>query len=112
MTFDPNRPVQTRDGRPARILCTDLKGDQPIAAAIRGAGGNETVSEFGENGQWLVGETSDTDLINVPEKRTVWVNIYEDGYTSRYPTRELADIGACRARIACVPLTYTVGEGL
>ena len=27
MTFDPTKPVWTRNGKPARIVCTDLKRD-------------------------------------------------------------------------------------
>ena len=30
--LDINKPVQTRDGQPARILCTDKKGNLPILA--------------------------------------------------------------------------------
>ena len=36
--FDPNKPVQTRDGRKARIICTDANKDSgnhyPIVALV------------------------------------------------------------------------------
>lgn len=32
--FDPTKPVQTRDGRKARIICTDAKGVLPIIALV------------------------------------------------------------------------------
>jgi len=32
--FDPSKPVQTRDGLPARIICTDAKCDFPIIGLI------------------------------------------------------------------------------
>ena len=39
--FDPTKPVQTRDGREARIICTDVerKGDWPIVALIKTSDG-------------------------------------------------------------------------
>lgn len=38
MTLDPNKPVRTRDGCAAHILCTDLKKDMyTIAAAVAGS---------------------------------------------------------------------------
>lgn len=56
-----------------------------------------------------------------PEKRTVWVNIYServnknhDGVPSGvWETRRIVDAAALDdKRIACVPVTFTEGEGL
>lgn len=55
------------------------------------------------------------DFINVPEKRTVWVNVYAHRIGGPYLSKADADDDyrfATDTRIACVPLTYTVGEGL
>jgi hypothetical protein len=108
MTFDPSKPVQTRDGRPARILCTDIKHpNYSIAAAYTNQFGVEIISSYTTDG--ISSGHGSVDLINVPEKRTVWVNVYP---SLGYPTKALADKCAATDRIACVPLTYTVGEGL
>jgi len=41
MSFDPTKPVQTRDGRKARILYTDIKSGYPIVALTTEPGGVE-----------------------------------------------------------------------
>ena len=44
---NPNREVVTREGKPVRILCTDLDdNDYPVAAAIR----NRHVDKFTADG--------------------------------------------------------------
>lgn len=74
MTFDPMKPVQTRDGRKARILATDIKGPFPIAAVIDRIGGiGERVETYSSEG--CLGTFSDNcpgDLVNIPERRSVF----------------------------------------
>lgn len=78
-TFDPTKPVQTRDGRKARILCVDIESQSyPIVAAIKGVR-SETVESFTSEGRsWLESE-SDDDLINIPPQvvKTYYKNIYD-----------------------------------
>jgi cell wall assembly regulator SMI1 len=117
MTFDPSKPVMTRDGRTARILCTDLAGQQPIAAAVMRRDGVESLSTHYANGEFWSPSARHHDLINVPEERTVWVNVFEDlkidhGWASKEEADTAALKGAMIARIACIPLTYEIGEGL
>lgn len=47
-----------------------------------------------------------------PKSNTVWVNVYPDGDVTMWHSKALADGVAGGERIACVPLTYTEGEGL
>ena len=49
------------------------------------------------------------DLINVPERIEGWVNIYP---TKIDDTKEKADQSAGGSRIACIHVSFTVGEGL
>ena len=68
-TFDPTKPVQTRDGRKAVILPTldlDGAGSYPITAACEKADGWE-VDSFTADGNTWDGEERDSDLINIPE---------------------------------------------
>ena len=69
MTFDPTKPVQTRDGRKARILCTDAKGGQPIVALVTTFDNEaEHVVRFrSDGGCYSRGADPVHDLINVPE---------------------------------------------
>jgi hypothetical protein len=93
MSFDPTKPVQTRDGRPARILATDIDDKfGKIAAAFRSKDGSkEFVDVFDKDGRAMPGGTETAhDLVNVP-KRTEWfVNLGDsyanlDGARSRWP---------------------------
>lgn len=70
---NPNRKVVSREGRPVRILCTDLDdADYPVAAAI----GNINPTTFTPNGQFQFGVETKYDLFFAPEKHEGWVNIY------------------------------------
>jgi len=69
MPFDPKKPVQTRDGRKARILATDLLGVHPIAVAIRESN-YEIIEERYADGTTKRYPGDDDDLVNVPEMET------------------------------------------
>lgn len=60
---EDNVKVVTRDGRNPRILCTDLKGDRKIAAALINDRNNEYVLEYYANGKLYANDNeSDADL--------------------------------------------------
>ena len=42
-TKDPSRKVVTRDGKPARVICTDLKHKYPVIAALDYGYGEERI---------------------------------------------------------------------
>jgi hypothetical protein len=79
MTFDPNKPVQTRDGRKARIIATDAAGDYPIVVLVT-EDGIEQAAQHRADGTWHA--SGRHDLINVPERRTVedCMGLDSDGY--------------------------------
>ena len=73
------KPVCTRDGRKARIICFDLKNDEyPIVAAV-GNDSSETLFSYTTNGEIADGIESDKDLMMLPEKKEGWVNVYKIG---------------------------------
>lgn len=74
---NPSRKVVTRDGRNARIICTDKKGVCPIVALIERSDGvaEETVI-YKENGEVFGTTTTKYDLFFAPEKHEGWVNLY------------------------------------
>jgi hypothetical protein len=118
MKFDPTKPVQTRDGRKARIICTDAKGGNPIVALRTSENGKYEVMElYYEDGRCQASSPG-CDLINIPEKRTLdcWVNVYDRkcAPVCEYSSRSYADASAGPDRIACLHIVqeYTVGEGL
>jgi hypothetical protein len=75
--FDPSKPVQTRDGRPARIVATDVKNDEyPILALIAEEDDTEYEATFTAEGAFLNdGCENARDLVNVPETTTEYVNL-------------------------------------
>ena len=84
------KPVCTRDGRKARIICFDRRGDKfPIVALLDGC--NEEHSEVAETftneGLYEIGEKSSNDLMMLPEKKEGWVNVYKERI---YSTKEEA----------------------
>lgn len=84
--FDASKPVQTRSGKPARIISTDAVGvpctvgqsltsfsaQQPILALV-GEGENAEFEKYNADGTYFNpifdrDNTSDYDLINIPEE--------------------------------------------
>lgn len=81
---NPNREVVTRDGRKARIVCTDRAGlnTKPIVALITLPNGDEIVKCFWEDGIETMGvEENIYDLFFIPEKHEGWIiiNKWPDG---------------------------------
>lgn len=70
------KPVCTRDGRKARILCFDLKDkDFPISAAVELESDREIPMTYTLNGSYLLNEEDNRDLMMVSEKHEGWINI-------------------------------------
>ena len=86
------KPVCTRDGRMARIICFDRKGGTPIVGLIQ-EDGFETLATFTERGLCLINGAY--NLMMLPEKKEGWVNVDKrsngDVIISKpYPTRDEA----------------------
>ena len=112
------KPVCTRDGRKARIICFDGKGDQPIIALVEAKGNKDALIEKVEryfiNGHSVfeVRETNN-DLMMLPEKKEGWVNVYKgiDGITfSRHPhiskEKAIEEAGSLPGRIDTVKVFW------
>jgi hypothetical protein len=73
--FDPTKPVQTRDGRKARIICSDRKhpgGQLLLVSLITNSNGVEEVSLHAMNGSVLAISEHHNDLINIPVKVEIY----------------------------------------
>lgn len=90
------KPVCTRDGRKARIICFDAKGDPcPIIALVE-ENGIESAYHYDKNGQNAYNK-SKLDLMMLLEKKSGWVNIFVNGeYTvsNIYTTEQSAKVNA------------------
>ena len=72
------KPVYTRDGRKARIICFDRKSETPIIALVTELDGIESIYSYHNNGMWYSPEnTNGCDLMMLPEKKEGWVNVYK-----------------------------------
>ena len=78
---NPSKKVVTRDGRSARICCTDRKSEeQPIVALIASlTEDSEYVGTYRKDGIWSTcGCASELDLFFSPEKHEGWLNLFKD----------------------------------
>lgn len=111
------KPVCTRDGRKARIICFDKtppKGyeDFKIVALINN-NDNEDVHVFNEKGK-KYSEDCRSDLMMLPEKKTGWINIYPYQCKEKvamtgsyaYKTQKEAKEAASGDCIATIPIEW------
>ena len=90
------KPVCTRDGRKARIICFDAKcADTPIVALVSRDDGEILLRHY-RNGKLSDDKDSDADLMMLPEKKEGWVNIYDN--MIMYASEEEAKIGIATKR--------------
>ena len=81
------RKVMTKDGRDARILCVDAKGDYPVVALIPDGEGEykrDHPEMYTEDGCSYSGRMSFLDLFFAPEIHEGWVNVYEGADGNSY----------------------------
>ena len=91
------KPVCTRDGRKARLICFDKKGAYPIVALVNDYNEEEYIKNYDEFGKKFIGGETSDDLMMLPEKKEGWVNVYKGGLldTKSYPTKKEAFDKAC-----------------
>lgn len=80
--FDPTKPVQTRGGYLARIICTNKEVSEnynfPIVALIKlPTDVVERIEAYTSKGYYSASEVEHSlDLINIPEEKIGWINVY------------------------------------
>jgi hypothetical protein len=77
--LDITKPVKTYSGYPVKLIYTERKGDFPLVGLLY-VGGEEKVATWTADGRkyGAVPGINDMDLVNCPENRRGWVNIYKD----------------------------------
>lgn len=76
---NPTRPIVTRDGHAARIICTNrICKTHPILALLFEDEDNDTevVYQYTSQGEYFSNASSPHDLFFAPEKKEGWINIY------------------------------------
>lgn len=83
------KPVCTRDGRKARIICWDKKGLAPIVALIEHEN-SEIFLAYYNNGRHTIRERSDNDLMMLPEKKEGWIIIHKEAIYDKETAEKIA----------------------
>lgn len=112
-TFDPKKPVETRDGRKAFIDATDAKfpTGQTILGRIRSGSGNDTSYYWYSSGRSVLDRETTTDLVNVEPMTSRFLNVYSENVQSVVAiTREQANNIAGRGRIGVMELIFQGGR--
>ena len=114
--FDPTKPIKTRGGRKARIICTDAwsKGVKHIVALVSVEPGHESLIFYDQQGKYDAqgreGPNDYRDLVNVPEEtHQGFLNIYRiEGKACGvlHETQEDADFFDGGDREACIPIEW------
>ena len=79
------KPVCTRDGRRARIICFDMNSfnNHIIVALITEENGTESIYSYTSEGKWKETKT-ENDLMMLSKKKEGWVNIYKSDNGTYY----------------------------
>ena len=80
---NPSRKIVTREGKPARIICTDVKGASYSVLALVDKGDYEGPTLYTKKGEYSLGTECSYDLFFAPEKHEGWINLYksENGWS-------------------------------
>ena len=106
-----SKKLVTRDGRKARVICTDrLMEDFPICGLVD-ENEEEYYYSYTINGKHLIDSDGDADLFFAPEKKEGWINVYKDGdhfYSSMdiFKTKKEAEALSCNSCIATVKVEW------
>lgn len=77
---NPNRKVVTRDGKNARVICTDrVCSTHPVLALLfeDEDRDREEVYQYTSKGEYYPNASSPHDLFFVPVKKSGWINLYK-----------------------------------
>ena len=82
---NPSRKVVTRDGRPVRIICTDMKSyNEKIVGLIPSDTGIESIVTWTQQGKQYLNMDTPNDLFFAPEKHEGWINIFKVACANAY----------------------------
>lgn len=93
MTFDSTKPCRTRSGLEVELFSRRLeKASQPLIGIIRHPSGVECLHHWSLDGFFMPGPSNphEYDIENIPEHKTLWVNLYQN------PPTELPFLGCLR----------------
>ena len=95
---NPDRKIITRDGKDARIICTNRNHHKYSVVALIQKDCAEIVQCYTTEGRYMGGMQSAEDLFFAPEKKEGWVNMYKTRSGAAqigqiYSSKEEAEMG-------------------
>ena len=111
--IDPKKIYRTLDGREARVYAVDGRDDE-VHGAVKMVGGWVLCSwnYVGRCNNLAFGDFFNLIEVKPRIKREVWVNVYPDGVSMPFLTKEAANNYTPMAgRIACVKIVIDCEEG-
>lgn len=121
LKLEAGKTYLTRDGRKARVLCTDINGMYLVAVALQDKNSTrENITGYMPNGSfWSNILQSDSDLVSeYHEPKYWWVNVYRlDPFIgSKCESKNQADMVAHHykeyVRIALLKINQETGEAV
>jgi len=94
--LDATKPVQLRNGRKARIICTDSKvyPAYPVMALVEDERGSETVNYRKADGTSGLTLSCHIDLINIPVVRKEYRGVLSDGVNTMTESDKALDFSS------------------
>ena len=111
---NPSRKIITRDGKSARIICTNrLDENYPVLALINNED-YEMCYSYTIFGELYTNQNRgcELDLFFAPQKKEKWVNVYEDSNGKNwlgenlYNTEKAAKADPSKSRVATVKIEW------
>jgi hypothetical protein len=102
MKFDLSKPVQTRDGRPARIVSEKGAGAFPIMAVVTGEDGTEHITRHTLAGSYTMAPSTDkNDLVNVDDtvEEEVFINLGHSYSSAKFARHDAPDWPVVRLKL-------------
>jgi len=106
--IDIKKKWRTRSGLDVRLVSDQGHPDWPIVGYVDNA--SEPVAWEGSGCYLGSSQPDDYDLVEVKEKKVMYVNVYDDGELIRHVSSKSANNEASSTRIACVRVEYEEGQ--
>ena len=74
---NPSKKVVTRDGRSARIICTNRLDENYSVIALVHDGDSELCYSYTIFGNYNQNRDTELDLFFAPDKKSGWINLYK-----------------------------------
>ena len=111
---NPSRKIITRDGKSARIICTNRSDENYPVLALVNNEDYEMCYSYTIFGELYTNQNRgcELDLFFAPQKKEKWVNVYEDSNGKNwlgenlYNTEKAAKADSSKSRVATVKIEW------